>query len=94
VEIILSWDFQINQRNKIEEYDGFPYQLQISKTEFVDQQSIDHCTLQLSQLANQLNGEYDGWETVVIKNRQKSPILNTQNWAFIKLKFLITSRHY
>lgn len=67
VEIILSWDFQINQRNKIEEYDGFPYQLQISKTEFVDQQSIDHCTLQLSQLANQLNGEYDGWETVVIK---------------------------
>jgi regulator of RNase E activity RraB len=60
--------FSNKSKNKIEENDGFRYQLQISKTEFVDQQSIDHCTLQLSQLANQLNGEYDGWETVVIKN--------------------------
>ncbi|WP_447294734.1 ribonuclease E inhibitor RraB, partial [Acinetobacter baumannii] len=34
----------------------------------VNHHAIDPCTLQLWKFAQQVNAEYDGWETQVIRN--------------------------
>ncbi|TMI93041.1 MAG: DUF695 domain-containing protein [Bacteroidetes bacterium] len=44
-----------------------PFKLQISRIDKIDQQTINAITLQLRQEAKKCNGEYDGWETFVIK---------------------------
>ena len=43
------------------------YQLHLSRTDMVDLGSICPITLKLRKKAKELNGEYDGWETFVIK---------------------------
>lgn len=60
--------FEIIQQDHIEESEGFNYQLQISKIDYVTQQVIDTCTIQLCKLAQQFNAKYDGWETQIILN--------------------------
>ncbi|WP_459661128.1 DUF695 domain-containing protein [Acinetobacter calcoaceticus] len=60
--------FEIIQQNKVKEREDSPYQLQISRIDHVHHQAIDACTLQLLELAQQSNAEYDGWETQVIRN--------------------------
>lgn len=44
-----------------------PYQLQISRTDYVDMESITKITLELRKKALECKGDYDGWETEVIK---------------------------
>ena len=44
-----------------------PYRLHISRIDKVDHNSIDDHTLYLWGLAQECNGEYDGWETSVEK---------------------------
>jgi hypothetical protein len=44
-----------------------PYQLGISKVTAIEISTISAVTLQLRKKAKELRGEYDGWETVVVK---------------------------
>lgn len=44
-----------------------PFKLHLSRTDKVDAASISRITLELKKQANQCNGEYDGWETFVVK---------------------------
>lgn len=43
------------------------YQLHLSRTDKVDISSITKVTMALRKKAKELNGDYDGWETLVIK---------------------------
>jgi len=45
------------------------YQLQISRTDRVDINSISKITIQLRKMAKGLDGEYDGWETFIIAEK-------------------------
>lgn len=42
-----------------------PYRLQIKRIDRVDQNSVDEYVIYLWNIANETNGEYDGWETSV-----------------------------
>ncbi|MBB3697048.1 DUF695 domain-containing protein [Flammeovirga yaeyamensis] len=44
-----------------------PYQLRISRTDYVSPNEINTLTLKLRKQAKEFNGEYDGWETFVVK---------------------------
>ncbi len=44
-----------------------PYKLQISRIDKVDISSISKLTLELRKQAVHCNGEYDGWETFLVK---------------------------
>ena len=44
-----------------------PFKLHLSRTDKVDAASISRITLELKKQAKQCNGEYDGWETFVVK---------------------------
>ncbi|USA47936.1 DUF695 domain-containing protein [Acinetobacter sp. C26M] len=65
---ILSLGFEVIQQDQVEASQNFHYQLQISRIDSVNQQSIDACTTQLIKLAQQFNAQYDGWETQIIRN--------------------------
>ncbi len=43
-----------------------PYQLHISRIDYIYPESINEITLELRKKAKDLNGDYDGWETFVI----------------------------
>jgi hypothetical protein len=58
--------FKIENKSKQEEGD-FPYALHISRIDKVDIESITKLTSFLRQSVEQENGDYDGWETSVIK---------------------------
>ncbi|MFL5728598.1 MAG: DUF695 domain-containing protein [Cytophagaceae bacterium] len=45
-----------------------PYQLKISRTDPVDPESLLKLTLGLRKKAKELKGQYDGWESVVLKD--------------------------
>jgi hypothetical protein len=45
------------------------YQLQISRTDSVETSYISKITIELRKKAKELNGEYDGWETFVVKEK-------------------------
>ena len=47
---------------------ALPFKLQISRIDMVDLPSITAITQQLRKKAKELNGDYDGWETFVIKD--------------------------
>ncbi|KIE86650.1 DUF695 domain-containing protein [Acinetobacter pittii] len=68
IKMIEALGFEVVQQNKVKEREDFPYQLQISRIDHVHHQAIDACTLQIQELAQQSNAEYDGWETQVIRN--------------------------
>lgn len=44
-----------------------PYKLHLLRTDKVDVASISKVTVELRKQAKKCNGEYDGWETIVIK---------------------------
>lgn len=46
----------------------FPSQLQIKRVDKVDQNSVDGYVIYLKDLAEELGGDYDGWETSVEKD--------------------------
>ncbi|UAY51637.1 DUF695 domain-containing protein [Ferruginibacter albus] len=46
---------------------SMPYSLQVSRIDKIDIDSISQLTLKLRKQAEKCNGDYDGWETVVVK---------------------------
>lgn len=46
----------------------FPYQLQIKRVDKVDQSSVDGYVIYLKDLAEEIGGDYDGWETSIEKD--------------------------
>ena len=63
---IVSSGFEIEGKEKIDNSDK-PYVLQISRTDKVDPESINKVTIDLKRKAKQMNGDYDGWETSIVK---------------------------
>ena len=45
-----------------------PFALQLSRIDMVDYQSVDKCVLFLWEKAQEFNGDYDGWETFIVKD--------------------------
>jgi len=58
--------FKIEGREKVDDTDK-PFQLHISRVDKVDPESINKITLDLRHKARQVNGNYDGWETFIVK---------------------------
>ncbi len=48
-------------------YPNPPFKLHISRTDKVDAASISKITIEMKKQAKRCNGEYDGWETFVVK---------------------------
>jgi hypothetical protein len=67
LEQIKSDGFTIDEKN-IRSDLKHPYQLKISRSDSVDPYKITTVTLALRKKAATSKGEYDGWETVLIKN--------------------------
>lgn len=68
ISYALKENFKIESRKTLDK-GSRPFQLQISRTDKVDMSSITEITGELRKKAKELNGEYDGWETFVIKNK-------------------------
>ncbi|WP_153796973.1 DUF695 domain-containing protein [Foetidibacter luteolus] len=47
--------------------DSLPYSLHISRTDYVEVTSLSKTTAALRQSVRKYNGEYDGWESAVVK---------------------------
>ncbi|MCD4791700.1 MAG: DUF695 domain-containing protein [Bacteroidales bacterium] len=58
--------FKIESQDKIND-SGLLYQLHISRIDFIDMESISKLSLNIRRKAKKLGGDYDGWETFVIK---------------------------
>lgn len=58
--------FKIESSERVEET-SLPYQLHLSRVDKIDAESINTLTLALRRKARECNGDYDGWNTVVIK---------------------------
>jgi hypothetical protein len=66
--------YAAKEKYKIESKDNnkdskLKYQLRISRVDNVDLDSISKITIGLRRKAKELNGEYDGWETFVVKEK-------------------------
>lgn len=61
-------NFIIVNKNNDKSWGEFSYSLQIKRTDKVDFSSVDEYVIYLWNIANETNGEYDGWETSVEKN--------------------------
>lgn len=59
-------NFKIETKEKIDSPTN-QFKLHISRTDKVDLASMNKLTLELRKEAKKCNGDYDGWETVVIK---------------------------
>lgn len=57
--------FQIINQDFDKKSSDFPYSLQIARVDKVDIDSVNDYTLNLWELAEECNGNYDGWETSV-----------------------------
>jgi uncharacterized protein (TIGR01619 family) len=58
------YNIEIVGKNDIGDY---PYKVLFWKNQFVDLEHINQVTTNLKEIAKKYNGEYDGWETVVVK---------------------------
>ncbi len=58
--------FKIELKEKIDDPDK-PFKLHISRDDKVDPESISKITLELRKKAKELEGDYDGWETYIVK---------------------------
>lgn len=65
LEKIKNDNFSVVDKGSDKSWGEFPYGLQIKRVDKVDQNSIDKSVIYLWQLANELNAEYDGWETSI-----------------------------
>lgn len=64
--------FTIEQESEAEdENDPNPFGVQIDRVDHVDQESIDMITIELFELAESLEGTYDGWETFVVRSEDE-----------------------
>lgn len=65
-KFIIANGFKIENKSKQEE-GSLPYMLHISRVDNVDIESITKLTLFLRQNVKRENGDYDGWETFIVK---------------------------
>ncbi len=68
LEKIKNDDFSIVDKGSDKSWGEFAYRLQIKRVDKVDQNSVDEYVIYLWKLANELNAEYDGWETSIEKD--------------------------
>jgi hypothetical protein len=52
---------------KVERQASHTYGVQIRRSDRVDQESIDAAVLEIIRFAKAADGEYDGWETEVVR---------------------------
>ena len=64
--MIVKEGFKIESKEKLDKLD-VPYKLHISRIDKVDAESINKETLDLKHKAKLMNGDYDGWETFIVK---------------------------
>ncbi len=60
--------FSIIDKDYDKELGEMPYTLQIKRVDKVDHNSVDDYVIYLWKLANECNGDYDGWETSIEKD--------------------------
>lgn len=65
-KLITQNGFKIETKEKIDDQDK-PFKLHISRNDKVDSESISKITLELRKKAKELEGDYDGWETYIVK---------------------------
>lgn len=68
LENIKGKNFSIVNKDSDKTWGEFAYSLQIKRIDKVDQISVDEYVIYLWKLANELNAEYDGWETSIEKD--------------------------
>lgn len=59
--------FEIVEKSYDESNTDFFYGLHLTRNDKVDQQSVDEYTVFLWKVAHECNGDYDGWETFIIR---------------------------
>ena len=59
--------FQVTNEDYNVDSTDRPYSLQIARVDYVDIESVNDYTLNLWELAEECNGEYDGWETLILR---------------------------
>lgn len=64
---IIQRNFTIKTKDFDKQYSEYPFKLQISREDKVGWDEIDEYTIELWELANQFNGDYDGWECPILK---------------------------
>jgi hypothetical protein len=65
IEFITGNGFNIESLDILESIEK-PYGVHFSRADYVDHDSVDGYTIELWNYANELGGEYDGWETHLI----------------------------
>lgn len=68
LEKIKNENFSIVRKDKDETLGEFAFILQIKRVDKVDYRSVDEYVIYLWKLANEFNGDYDGWETSIEKD--------------------------
>lgn len=68
LEKIKNDNFSIVDKGSDKSWGEFAHGLQIKRVDKVDQNSVDDYVIYLWKLANEFNGNYDGWETSIEKN--------------------------
>jgi regulator of RNase E activity RraB len=59
-------EYNIVGKDKLKDNE-YPYQLHISRIDVLDHNTINTITIELKKKAKEFNGDYDGWETFVVK---------------------------
>ena len=65
LDSVLAFGYKVEETSE-NSFAGNEYGVELSKEQDVNQPSIDDTTIELSRLAKQFGGEYDGWETQVV----------------------------
>lgn len=68
LERIKNDNFIIVNKGSDKSWGEFAYSLQIKRVDKVDQNSVDEYVIYLWELANEIGGDYDGWETSIEKD--------------------------
>lgn len=68
LEKIKNDNFSIVSKDSDKSWGEFAYRLEIKRIDKVDQNSVDEYVIYLWKLADEIGGEYDGWETSIEKD--------------------------
>jgi regulator of RNase E activity RraB len=67
-DIVVKKGFNVSNMNHKEDSDeSHPFTLIIHREDSVNLNSINEVTIELSELANDYDGDYDGWETPIVE---------------------------
>ena len=60
--------FKVINKEFVGELEVMPFKLRIARDDKVDHRSVDEYVLDLWQIAQDCNGDYDGWETSIVRD--------------------------